>query len=178
MASPPPSTAVRQFVRFSEASAHVVARQHVSTLLVLHLAPTHPALSQEGVHVSRVHFEPVASPKEVLVKQRRHAKRAKKRAAKEGDDDDDEDEAEEGEAAVMHLCTLQLSDGSAHAVRFHMFGDVRDTNPLLADGSLRLTAANCLGDGYLALVVPTTRSHYALAGGKLPGWSADAQPTR
>ena len=56
-------------------------------------------------------------------------------------------------------------------VRF-VIGDVRDTNPLLADGSLRLTAANCLGDGYLALILPTVRSTRALAINGLAGWSA------
>ncbi len=185
LASPPPSTAVRQFKIFNETSARLVARQHESSLLVLHLAPTHAAFATEGVTVSRVEFQPIATPKEVLGKQRRHAKHAHKRAATSslggggggrggGDDggDDDDDDDEHAKDAVMHLCTLHMSDGATHAVQFRLFGDVRDTNPLLVDGSLQLTAANCLGDGYLALILPTVRSTRALAINGLAGWSA------
>jgi hypothetical protein len=57
LAAPPRATSERMFVRFEHTESHIVARQHLSTLLVLHLAPTHPALSRgDDVRVIEVKF--------------------------------------------------------------------------------------------------------------------------
>jgi hypothetical protein len=156
LASPPRATSERMFVRFEHAESHIVARQHLSTLLVLHLAPTYPALSRgDDVRVVEVKFH--AEPS--LTTNASHRKRSlhqKKDAAA----------AEDG--AIL-ICSVRTSDDAQFEIRVNLFGQVRDTNPLLADGSLQLSRANCDSSAYLALFLPTTRCHRDFSEGKL-GW--------
>jgi hypothetical protein len=179
LASPPAPTTERLFTNFEHARSNLLIRQHLSSLLVLHVTPAHAAFAREadGVTVQRVEFLPVLNARELvaLQKKTKRAKRHKAAAAGAaggdvevggggGDDDDDAD--------AMHICAIHLSDGSRIEVVVRAYGELRDTNPLLADGSLQLTSQNCLTTGYLALILPTTMFNTDFKDGKHPQWKS------
>jgi hypothetical protein len=157
LAAPPAATMTRQFRRFKHAESHLIVRQHLSTLLVVHLAPSHPALTS-GSAVTSVRFHVVPSLRATST----HRKRSLHH--------DSAVTADDATASIL-VCTVSTSDNAQFDVRMNLFGEVRDVNPLLADNSLRLSAANCDSTAYLVLFLPTQRCHRDLLDGST-GWQS------
>ena len=176
LASPPAPTTERLFTNFEHARSNLLIRQHLSSLFVLHVTPAHAAFAREadGVTVQRVEFLPVLNARELVAfqKKAKKAQRHKAAAAGAAAGGDDEIDGNDDDADAMHICALHLSDGSRTEVVVRAYGELRDTNPLLADGSLQLTSQNCLTTGYLALILPTTMFNTDFKEGKHPQWKS------